>query len=54
MTTHNWLSSEPPTFERMQQSLSQIENFCISQVSVVTFSGGMGKWIIVYFLLREC
>jgi len=48
-TTHNWLFSEPPTFERTQQTFSQ---FCNSQVSVVTFSGGVGKWITVSFLLR--
>jgi len=51
-TTHNWLSSEPPTFERMQQTFRQIKKFCNSQVSVVTFSGGVGKWITVCFLLR--
>jgi len=43
MTTHNWLSLEPPTFERTQQNCSQMKKFCISQVSVVTFSGGVGK-----------
>ena len=50
-TTHNWLFSEPPTFERMQQTFSQMKEFCSSQVSVMTFSGGAGKWIIVSFLL---
>jgi len=28
-----------------------MKKFCISQVSVVTFSGGVGKWITVCFLL---
>ena len=51
-TTHNWLSSEPPTFERTQQTFSQMKRFCNSQVSVVTFSGGVGKWITICFLLR--
>jgi len=37
MTTHNWLFWEPPTFERMQQTFSQMKKFCNSQVSVVTF-----------------
>ena len=50
-TTHNWLSSEPPTFERMQHIFRQMKKFCNSQVSVVTFSGGVGKWITVCFLL---
>jgi len=36
-TTQNWLYSEPPTFERTQQTFSQVKKFCISQVSVVTF-----------------
>jgi len=44
MTTHNWLSSEPPTFERTQQTSSWMKKFCNSQISVVTFSGGVGKW----------
>jgi len=43
MTTHNWLSSEPPTFERTQQTSSRMKKFCNSQISVVTFSGGVGK-----------
>jgi len=51
MTTHNWLSSETPTFERTQQALSQMKEFCNSQVSVVTFSGLVGKWITVCFIL---
>jgi len=42
-TTHNWLSSEPPTFERTQQTFSQTKKFCFSRVSVVTFSGAVGK-----------
>ena len=52
MTTHSWLSSEPPTFERTQQTFSLMKTFCSSQVSVVTFSGGVGKWITVCFLRR--
>ena len=40
---HNALSSGPPTFERMQQSFSQMNNLCISQVSVVTFSDAVAK-----------
>ena len=51
-TTHNWLFSEPPTLERTQQTFSQKKTFCNSQVSVVTFSVGVGKWITVCFLLR--
>ena len=47
-TTHNWLSSEPPTSERTQQTFSQMKKFRNSQVSVVTFSDGVGKWITVY------
>jgi len=46
-TTHNWLSSEPPTFERTQQTFSKMKKFCNSQVSVVTFEGGVSKWITV-------
>jgi len=42
-TTHNWLSSEPPTFERTHETFSQMKKFSISQVSVVTFSGGVGQ-----------
>ena len=49
MTTHNWLSSEPPTFERTQQTFSEMKRFCNSQVSVVIFSGAVGKWITVFF-----
>jgi len=30
---------------------SQVKKFCNSQVSVLTFSGGVGKWITVCFLL---
>jgi len=36
MTT-NWLFSEPPMFESMQQTFSQMKKFCNSQISVVTF-----------------
>jgi len=50
-TTHNWLSSEPSAFERTQQTFSQMKKFCNSQVSVVTFSGGVGKLTTVCFLL---
>jgi len=53
MTTHNWLSSEHPTFEKTQQTFSQMKKFCTSQVTAVTLSGGVGKWITVCFLLRE-
>ena len=49
MTAHNWLSSEPPTFERTQETFSQMKKFCSSQVSVVTFSGEVGKWITVFW-----
>jgi len=52
MTTHNWLFSEPPTSERTQQTFSQMKKFCSSQVSVVIFSGGVGKWITDCFLVR--
>jgi len=48
-TTHNWLSSEPPTLDRTQQTFSQMKEFRILQVSVVTFSGGVGKWTTVCF-----
>jgi len=47
-TTHNWLFSEPPTFERTQQTFSQMKKFSNLQVSVVTFSGGVGNWITVF------
>jgi len=49
---HNWLSSEPPTFERTQQTFSQMKKFRSSQVSVVTFSGGVGMRITVCFFVR--
>ena len=49
---NNWLSSEPRTFERTQQTFSQMKKFCNSQVSVVTFLDGVGRWITVCFLLR--
>jgi len=48
MTTHNWFSSEPATFEGTQQNFSQMKKFSNSQVTVVTFSGGVGKWITVF------
>ena len=50
MTTHNWRFSELLMFEWMQQTFSQMKKFCNSQGSVVTFSGGVGKWITVCFL----
>jgi len=51
MTTNNWLSSKTPMFERMLQTFSQMKSFFFnSQVSVVTFLGGVGKWITVCFL----
>jgi len=43
-------TQEPPTVEGMQQAFSQMKTFCISQVSMVTFSGGMGKWVTVSFV----
>ena len=52
MTTHNWLFSEPPTSKITQQTFSQMKKFSNSQVSVVTFSGGVGKWITDCFLVR--
>jgi len=42
----NWLFSEPPTCERTQQTFSQMKKFRNSQVSVVIFSDGVGKWIV--------
>jgi len=50
--TRRWLSFlflEPPTFEGMQQTSSQMKKLCISQVSVVTFSGVVAKWVTVRF-----
>ena len=38
--------------ERTQQTFSQMKKFCSSQVSVVTFSGGVGKWITDCCLVR--
>jgi len=35
--------SEPRTFEGTQQTFSRMKKFCISPVSVVTFSGGIDK-----------
>jgi len=49
MTTHKWLFSEPPAFKKTQQTFSQMKKFCNSQVSAVTFSGGVCKWIAVCF-----
>ena len=49
-THNNRFFSEPSVFERTQQTFSQMKNFCISQVCVVTFSGGVGKWATVFFL----
>jgi len=46
MPTHNWLGSN--TFKQMQQAFSQMKKCCISQVIVVTFSGGVAKWVTVY------
>jgi len=51
-TIRNWLFLVLATFERMQQTFSQMKKFCNSQVSVVKFSGGVGKWITVCFVLR--
>jgi len=48
-TTNNWLSSEPPTFERMQQTFGRMKKFCNSQVSVVTFLGGVGSGLQFVF-----
>ena len=47
-TTHNWLFSEPPTLERVQQTFSQMKKLCNSQVRAVTFLGGVGRWITVF------
>ena len=52
-TTHNWLFSGLPTFERTQQTFSQMKKFCNWKVSVVTFSGGMSKWIIIIRSMYE-
>jgi len=54
MTAHNWLSSEPPTFERTQQTFSQIKKFCSSQVNVVKmwYHIQVGCASIVCFPLR--
>ena len=35
MTTHNWLSLEPPTFERTQQTFSQMKKFFAFQKLVL-------------------
>ena len=47
------LKVEPKTSEIMQQAFSQMKKFCNSQVSVVTFSGGVGKWITDSFLVSQ-
>jgi len=52
LPTHNRLFSETPTFEVTQQTFSQMKKFSISQVNVMTFSGGVDKWITVCFLPR--
>ena len=49
-TTHNWLSSEPPAFERTHQTFSQMKKFCSSQVSVVTFQVGRANGLQFVFL----
>jgi len=41
--TENWLFAKPPTFEKKQRTFSQMKKFCHPQVSVVTFSGGVGN-----------
>ena len=46
MTTHNWLSSESPTFEGMQQTFSQMKKFCNS---VVTFQVGWASGLQLVF-----
>ena len=48
-TTHNWLFSEPPTAERTQQTFSQMQKFCISQVNVMTFSGKLANGLLFVF-----
>jgi len=47
------LFSEPLIFEGMQQNFSRMKKLCISQVSVVTFSGVVAKWDTVCFIMRE-
>ena len=49
-TTHNWLFSERPTFDRTQETFSHMKKFCNSQVSVVTFSGGLASELQFVFL----
>ena len=39
-------------FQRTQQTFSRMKKFCNSQVSVVTFSGGVDKSITDCFLVR--
>jgi len=36
---------------KCKQTVSEMKKFCNSQVNLVTFSGGVGKWITVCFLL---
>jgi len=52
VTHHSGFISKPPTFEGTQQTFSWKKKCSISQVSVVTFSGGVVKWVKVSFLLR--
>ena len=49
MPTHNWLSSEPPMFEGMQHTFSQMKKFSILQGSVVTFSGVVSKGFVLFW-----
>jgi len=50
MTTHEWLFSESPAFERTQQTLSQMKKFCNLQVSPVAFKvRWISGWQLVFF-----
>jgi len=51
MSTHNWLFSEPSTFESTATNL-QSDGKRFALLHVMTHSGGVGKWITVCFLLR--
>jgi len=51
-TTHNWLFSELPTFDRTQQTFSQMKKFSNLQVSVVTFQVGSASGLQIVFFLR--
>ena len=42
-------TSDLPTFEKTQQTFSQMKKFCNSHVSVVTFLDRVGKWITACF-----